>query len=93
MGLDWSPDGRQLVLAAGPLAALDLRPGTTRELVSGKDTLNGHESPDWQPRCTPTRTRDAIASPLGDDIFCGLSTATTGSGGRGRGPALRRQRP
>jgi Tol biopolymer transport system component len=86
VGLDWSPDGRQLALAAGSLAALDLRSGTRRELVSGKDTVNGHESPDWQPRCTRSGTsgRDRLAGSSGAELLCGLGGDDRIRGGRGR---------
>ena len=80
-GLGWSPDGRQLALAAGSLFALDLRSGVTRELVSGKDTVNGNESPTGSPAAPVPGPRDAIASRgARATTCCAASTATTGSG-------------
>ena len=79
--LAWSPDGRWLAVAAGPIVLLDPRSGATRELVGGDAT---HASPDWQPRCTRTGTAraDRLAGGSRPDLLCGLGGSDRLRGGR-----------
>jgi Tol biopolymer transport system component len=83
--LAWSPDGRELVLALDSIFTLDLRSGTTREIVHG-DQMSIHELPDWQPRCTRSGTpgRDRLAGSSGAELLCGLEGDDRLHGGPGR---------
>jgi dipeptidyl aminopeptidase/acylaminoacyl peptidase len=82
-GLAWSPDGRALALVAGPLVTLDLRSGSTRELVRGDAA---HETPDWQPRCTRSGTSgsDRLAGGSASELLCGIGGDDRIRGGGGR---------
>jgi TolB protein len=84
-GLAWSPDGRELVLALDSIFTLDLRSGTTREIVRG-DPTSIHELPDWQPRCTRSggSGRDRLAGGSGAELLCGFGGDDRIRGGRGR---------
>lgn len=78
----WSPDGRRLAIAAGPIVLLDPRSGATRELVRGDAT---HAWPDWQPRCTRlgTARADRLGGTARPDLLCALGGSDRVRGGRG----------
>ena len=80
--LAWSPDGRSLAIAAGPIIEFDLHTGDTREIVRGDAN---HDSPDWQPRCTRTGTAraDRLAGSSGPDLLCAFGGSDRLRGGRG----------
>jgi dipeptidyl aminopeptidase/acylaminoacyl peptidase len=81
--LAWSPDGRWLAVAAGPIVLLDPRSGATRELVRGDAT---HGWPDWQPRCTRlgTARADRLGGTARPDVLCALGAATASEAGAAR---------
>jgi Tol biopolymer transport system component len=81
-GVAWSPDGSEVAVGRGELAALSADGSRSRRITYAG--TNDH-SPDWQPRCTRSGTArtDRLRGTAGAELVCGLGGADRIVGGRG----------
>jgi TolB protein len=81
-GIAWAPDGTELAVARGEIAALAANgSGTRRVTYAGASDV----APDWQPRCTHTGSAgaDRLAGTAAADLVCGRGGDDRLTGGRG----------
>jgi TolB protein len=81
-GIAWSPDGTEIAVGRGELAAISGDGSRSRRVTYGG---TDDYSPDWQPRCTLVGSSrgDRLRGTRGPDLLCGLGGDDLIRGGAG----------